>query len=235
MVSLAAENTTHTDTTGGTGSIGLSFERVAKRYGRLWALRHVSLSIAPGEFAALLGPNGSGKSTLIKLAAQAAKPTSGEIKWISDGRAIESSAEARARTGVVGHNSLTYDEMTAEENLEFFAKLYAVPEAQKRIDELLRDVGLAGRRTSLVRTFSRGMRQRLSIARALLPAPGLLLLDEPTTGLDQEALAWLAACLRQLHQGGCTILMSTHGASEVLSLATRTITLSAGSVAGGAA
>ncbi len=214
--------------------VGVSFERVSKRYGRLLALRNISLAIQPGQFVALLGPNGSGKSTLIKVAAQAAQPTSGEVHFTEvNGEAILSPKEARARIGLVGHNSLTYDDLTAEENLAFFAKLYGVADAVSRIGELLQAVGLGARKGSLVRTFSRGMRQRLSIARALLPLPGLLLLDEPTTGLDQSALSWLTEYLRQLHSGGCTILMSTHGASDVLALATRKINLDAGALADG--
>lgn len=197
----------------------------------MFALRHVSLTIVPGEFVALLGPNGSGKSTLIKIIAQAARPTSGTVSFVSRaGNVFEDKVEARARIGLVGHSSLTYDELTAEENLQFFGRLYGVENVPARMRELLEAVGLSARRSSLVRTFSRGMRQRLSIARALLPSPGLLLLDEPTTGLDQEALGWLAGYLRELHRSGCTVAMSTHGASEVLELATRRITLFSGAV-----
>lgn len=216
--------------------IGFSFARVSKRYGSIFALRNVSLEINPGEFVALLGPNGSGKSTIIKIAGQASRPTAGTVAYSNaGGGAIEDSTEVRSRIGMVGHASLTYDDLSAEENLHFFARLYSLPGIHDRTEALLAAVGLLPRRASLVRTFSRGMRQRLSIARALLPGPGLLLLDEPTTGLDQQALEWLAACLRDLHRSGCTIVMSTHGASEVLSLATRRILLDSGSVAGGAA
>ena len=211
--------------------LGVSFAAVSKRYGALHALRSVTLSIAPGEFVALLGPNGSGKSTLIKVAATLARPTQGTIHFTScDEQRIEAGADARARIGLVAHSTLVYDELTAEENLTFFARLYGVDAAASRVRELLASVGLAARSGSLVRTFSRGMRQRLSIARALLPSPGLLLLDEPTTGLDREAMQWLTACLRDLHRSGCTIVMSTHGASAVLDLATRTIELDAGAV-----
>ncbi|MBI3404092.1 MAG: heme exporter protein CcmB [Acidobacteria bacterium] len=207
--------------------IGVSFDRVTKRYGALFALRNIQLAIGPGEFVALLGTNGSGKSTLIKLAAMAARPTAGLLRFCTQsGAEISDPIEIRSRIGLVGHSSLTYDELTAEENLELFARLYAVPSRETKICKLLESVGLSTRRSGLVRTFSRGMRQRLSIARALLPSPGLLLLDEPTTGLDQDALEWLTECLGQLHATGCTIVMSTHGASAVLALAKRTVTLS---------
>lgn len=212
--------------------LGVSFDRVTKRYGALFALRNLSLNIQPGEFVALLGPNGSGKSSLLKAAATIVRPTSGAVSFNSQGGVrVENVLEARARIGLVGHSSLTYDDLTAEENLSLFAKLYGVENARVRIDELQAEVGLAERRNSLVRTFSRGMRQRLSIARALLPMPGLLLLDEPVTGLDTAAAEWLIECLRDLHSEGRTIVMSTHGASEALSLAGRTVTLAAGAVA----
>lgn len=216
------------------GGLGVSFQQVTKRYGLLLALRNVSVSIHPGEFVALLGPNGSGKSTLIKLGAQAARPTSGTISFTnSKGVVIASSVEVRSRMGLVGHSSLTYDDLSAEENLVFFGKLYGVENPAARATALLDEVGLLSRKKSLARTFSRGMRQRLSIARALLPAPGILFLDEPTTGLDQSAMGWFAEYLRNLHNRGCTILMSTHGTSDVLALATRTLHLEAGSVVSG--
>jgi len=213
--------------------MGVSFARVSKRYGALFAVRNVSLAIAPGEFVALLGPNGSGKSTLIRLAAQAARPTAGSVNFsLEGGRALVEPVEARAGIGLVGHSSLVYDELSAVENLQFFGKLYGVSNIPRRARELVEAVGLGKRADSLVRGFSRGMRQRLSIARALLHAPGLLLLDEPTTGLDQDALNWLTAYLRDLHHAGCTIVMSTHGASDVLALAKRRVMLEAGSIAG---
>lgn len=212
--------------------LGVSFDRVNKRYGLLFALRDLSLTITPGEFVALLGPNGSGKSTLLKAAATIVRPTTGTVQFhVPGGVPLGNLLEARARIGMVGHSGLTYDDLTARENLWFFAKLYGLEGAAVRIDELLNAVGLVQRQNSLVRTFSRGMRQRLSIARALLPSPGLLLLDEPSTGLDTDAMNWLITCLRNLQEKGCTIVMSTHGSSEALSLATRTVTLAAGAVA----
>jgi len=233
-VSLAvAENSAHSPVTRSSFEpLGVSFDRVTKRYGALFALRNLSLTIGPGEFVALLGPNGSGKSSLLKAAATIIRPTSGAVSFhFPRGVPVENLLEARARIGLVGHSSLTYDDLTAEENLSLFAKLYGVENPRARIDELVAAVGLEERRNSLVRTFSRGMRQRLSIARALLPTPGLLLLDEPATGLDTVATDWLIHCIRNLHSTGCTMVMSTHGASDALSLASRTVTLAAGAVA----
>jgi heme exporter protein A len=125
---------------------------------------------------------------------------------------------------------MVYDELTAEENLVLFARLQGVAEPAKRAEELLHEVGLFERRDSLVRTFSRGMRQRVAIARALLLAPGILLLDEPGTGLDPQGIAWLAETVRRMRDAGCTMLMSLHGESEISSLATRALRLDAGAI-----
>ena len=205
-------------------SIGLQFDQVEKRYGAVYALRNLTLGIAAGECVAIAGRNGSGKTTLLRVAAQLVRPGTGTVAYSG---ALE---VRRPKIGFVGHATMVYDELTAEENLLFFARLLGVANPGKHVAELLREVALADRKDSLVRTFSRGMRQRVAIARALLASPSLLLFDEPATGLDKESSAWLTEHLRKLRDSGCTILMSLHGESETARLATRAIRLEMGSV-----
>lgn len=210
------------------GGAVVSFRNAEKRYGPHIALRRLSLDIARGEFVALLGPNGSGKTTLLRMAATLVRPTSGAVAFPAYSR--DDAASIKRRIGMIGHFTMLYDELTAAENLAFFAQLYGLDEPRRRAAASLEPVGLATRANDLVRTFSRGMRQRLALARALLASPSLLLLDEPATGLDREGVAWLAAALAQLRADGATIIMSSHEQGEVLSLATRAIALRSGAV-----
>jgi heme exporter protein A len=206
---------------------GIRFENIDKRYGGLYAVRRVSLEIATGECVVLAGRNGSGKTTLLRIAARLVRPSSGSVTFQDSNK---NAIAAGSRVGFVAHATMVYDELTAEENLVLFARLLEIKEPAARGAALLAEVGLSDRRSSLVRTFSRGMRQRMAIARALLNDPAVLLLDEPATGLDPQAISWLAGTLRQLRDAGRTILMSLHGESEISALATRAIRLEAGSV-----
>lgn len=201
---------------------------LVKAYGYLPALRQLDLEIERGQFLALLGPNGSGKSTLLRLLAGLGRPTAGAIA-IGGWSLPQEVAAVRAQLGLVSHKTLLYDNLTAYENLQFFAQMYALPPARQaeRIPYLLERVGLHKRARDLVRTFSRGMQQRLSIARALLHEPAILLLDEPHTGLDQEAGHMLDALLLEAHGEGRTIVMATHHLDKA-ALAQRAVILARG-------
>jgi len=192
----------------------------------LFALRRLSLEISPGECVVLTGRNGSGKTTLLRIAAQIVRPTAGKLSFPG----APGGAGSKGRPGYVAHTTMVYDELSAEENLVLFARLHNVPEPEVRAEEMLREVGLYERRASAVRTFSRGMRQRIAIARALIHCPSVLLFDEPSTGLDPLGIAWLAKSLRDVHRAGCTVVMSLHGESEISALATRGVRLDAGTL-----
>ncbi len=213
-------------------NVMIEISDLTKIYGLLPVLKSLDLTIYQGEFVALLGPNGSGKSTLLRLMSGLSKPSQGTIRI--GGWEIPSEAMAvRAQIGMVSHKPLLYENLTAYENLNFFAKLYnlSAEVRETRIAELLRQVGLHKRADSLVRTFSRGMQQRLSIARALIHEPDVLFFDEPYTGLDQDAGDMLYGLLKDAHNTQRTIIMTTHQLQRVPQLATRAIILSRGKIA----
>jgi heme exporter protein A len=202
---------------------------LTKQYGFNMVLRGLDLTIRQGEFVTIIGPNGAGKSTLLKILATLLKPSSGSIK-VGGWELPTYADKIRRYIGLVSHHSLLYDDLTAVENLQFFAQLYDLPDSENRIKESLKLVGLASRQRDPVRTFSRGMLQRLTIARATLHEPDILLLDEPYTGLDQEASLVLDNLLKRESENGRTILMITHDLAHGVQICDRVLILHRGKI-----
>lgn len=191
-------------------------DKVWKYYGDYPALRDIDFRIEPGACLALLGRNGAGKTTLLKIVAGLSKPARGSITVLGGD---VSARQTRRRIGVLGHGIGIYDELTAIENLRLFARLYGLSNPAQAAASWLERTGLERVGDGLVREFSRGMRQRLAVARAFLHDPDLLLLDEPFTALDDRAIAVLQELLRGARERGRTIIMSTHQLREALELA----------------
>jgi heme exporter protein A len=207
----------------------IKVRRLVKRFGLKTVLSGLNLDVRPGEFVALLGPNGAGKTTLIRILASLSHPSLGEVS-VAGHKLPNQAAAVRARLGVVSHMPLLYGDLTAEENLRFYGKLYGIGGLNARVSEVLAMIGLESRRGDLVRTFSRGMQQRLAIGRAVMHEPDVLLFDEPHTGLDQDARTMLDAVLQEITRGGRTVLMTSHDLARSEALATRFDILSRGSI-----
>jgi heme exporter protein A len=208
----------------------IEVRHLVKSFGLRPVLRGLDLTVADGEFVALVGPNGAGKTTLLRILATLTRPSRGQVRI--DGFDLPAqSSDVRRRLGVVSHLPLLYGDLTAEENLRFYARLYDLPRMSQRVTDVLELVDLAARRRDLVRQFSRGMQQRLTIARAILHDPDVLLLDEPHTGLDQDASAMLDDVLRQVTAIGRTVVMTAHDLSRAADLASRIDILSRGVIA----
>jgi len=203
-----------------TQSTVIAVTGLTKTFGNLYALRNLSFSLNKGEFLTIFGPNGAGKTTLIRILSTITKASSGEIK-IADLSFEDDSEKLRRQIGVIAHQTFLYENLTAEENLRFYGKLYDVENLSKKIDTILSEVGLELRKRDFVRTFSRGMQQRLAIARAMLHEPSILLLDEPYTGLDQHSSVMLTNWLNRLRSSEQTILMVTHDLEQGMELADR--------------
>jgi heme exporter protein A len=202
---------------------------VSRQFGRRRALAHVSLTCRAGDIVGLLGPNGAGKSTLLGILSTLVRPTSGEVRYGAH-LASDAGDPLRACIGMLGHDLFLYGDLTARENLEFFGRLYGVADRKDRVDEALRHARLEDRAGDRVSAFSRGLRQRLALERALLHRPRLVLLDEPFTGLDDESGAVLAARLRSLRATGAIVLMATHDFESADGLVDRAVCLQAGRV-----
>ena len=186
----------------------LEIEDLVVRYGKALALEGATLVVEAGELVGVLGPNGAGKSTLLGVLSTLLAPTSGQVAYGNHGAAA--GAPLRARIGVLGHDLFLYPELTARENLRFFAELHGVPDPATRVAAALAQAVLETRADEPVSTFSRGMRQRVALERALIHHPRLVLLDEPFTGLDDASASALVARLRELRQSGAILVVATH-------------------------
>lgn len=218
----------------------IEVKNLVKSFGSKYALRGVNLRVMPGESLVVFGPNGAGKSTLVRILSSLSRPSNGTVR-IGGLDLLKHADGIRRYLGVVSHAPLLYDSLTAEENLRFFAGLYGMDRPEERIKAMLQRVGLYPRRGDLVRTFSRGMVQRMAIARALLHDPEVLLLDEPDTGLDPQAAEMLHGLLSELsRRPGAgdgtierprTIVTVTHSIERGLAIADKVIILANGRVA----
>jgi heme ABC exporter ATP-binding subunit CcmA len=213
-----------------TDGYAIEVKRLIKGYGEHYALRGIDLNVKWGDFLAVFGPNGAGKTTLINVLATLVKPSSGDVR-VSGFELREDSVMIRRQIGVVTHQTLLYDDLSAYENLRFYGKMYDVPSLTDRVRQLLAQVGLESRARDRVRTLSRGMQQRLAIARALIHDPPILLLDEPGTGLDQRASAMLESILSSTNNRQRAVVMTTHSLEQGLALSNRVAILKEGKIA----
>ncbi|ABB14316.1 ABC transporter ATP-binding protein [Carboxydothermus hydrogenoformans] len=205
----------------------IEVKNVTKKIGDKVILKNISFNVEDGQFITVLGPNGAGKSTLFKILSLLMKPTSGVIKI--NGIAVnEGGVALRKKLGVISHNSFLYDSLSARDNLLFYGKMYGVKNLEERVREVIQQVGLELSFYQQVKTFSRGMLQRLAIARCLLNDPEIVLFDEPYTGLDQQAIDILNNVLKTLKQRKRTILMITHNFEEGVELSDRILILNRG-------
>ena len=205
----------------------IKVRKLIKRFGFKTVLRGLDFDVEQGEFVALLGPNGAGKTTFLRILASLSRPSMGGVN-IAGYRLPDQASAVRRRLGVVSHLPLLYGDLTAEENLRFYGRMYGVVDLQERVKEVLDLVGLTHRRRDLVRTFSRGMQQRLAIGRAVLHDPEVMLFDEPHTGLDQDASSMLDTVLREVDARGRTVVMTSHDLARTADLASRFDVISRG-------
>lgn len=210
-------------------TLAINVQGLTKSFGTRLALRGIDLEIESGKSVVIFGPNGAGKTTLIRILATIMNPSSGTITF--DGLNLKSHAEEiRRRIGIVTHQTLLYNNLTAYENLEFYGRMFDVPELKKRIQELVSLVGMTSRLHDRVATLSRGMQQRVSIARALLHKPTILLLDEPETGLDQEAIPLIWDTMPDETGRKRTVILTTHNMERGIEVGERLLILDKGKI-----
>lgn len=205
----------------------IRIDDVTKYFGDFPAVRSVSLDLPRGSILALLGRNGAGKTTMLDMLAGVSMPSKGTIEIGGSNNAVD----RRRKVGILGHGQWLYDDLTATENLNFFAQLYDVPNPGPKINQWLEEAGLARFQTATVGEFSRGMKQRVAVARAFLHDPEILLLDEPWTALDDRAIEFLSAKILEAQRSGCTIVVCSHQLREALEVATDVAVLDRGRLA----
>ena len=209
---------------------------LVKSFGDTYALRGIDLAIPRGQLVAVIGPNGAGKTTFLRILAGLNRPSEGRVR-VAGHDVAQAPEAARRAVGFLSHQPLLYEDLSAEENLNFYGTMYGVPSTaagigvRDRAHELIDRVGLWPRRGSLVRTYSRGMKQRLAIARALLHDPPVLLLDEPYTGLDQQATEMLNGIFDEMEVGSRTVVLTTHNLEQGLAWCDRAVLLRDGRIA----
>ena len=202
---------------------------VVKAFGSRRALDGVDLRLPAGSFLTIFGPNGAGKTTLLRILATLSRPTHGEVRLFGVDALHDDPEPLRQRIGLISHRSMVYGDLTARENLMFIARLYGVPDARARVNELLELVELDHRANDQARTFSRGMTQRLSIARALVNDPDLMLLDEPYAGLDPHGMRLLDELLDRIRPGR-TFVMVSHDLERGFASCTHALIIARGQV-----
>lgn len=205
-------------------------EKLVKVFGHVKALNGIDLTVERGEFLTIFGPNGAGKTTLIKILTSQSKPTSGKVSLSGMELRAENLKKVRSIIGVISHSSFLYDDLSGYENLQFFSSMYDLKKDPSYLEGLLKDFGLWDRMDDSVRTYSRGMQQRLSIARALVHKPEIIFMDEPYTGLDHQAIGLLQKILSDIHSEGRTIIMVTHNLPRGLELSERVAIISSGRI-----
>lgn len=210
--------------------VAISARDIKKSFGFLEAVRGVSFDLQKGEFLTLFGPNGAGKTTLIRILSALTSPTSGSAS-VAGYNVLDGDLNLRKEIGVISHSSCLYSDLTAFENMLFYAKMYGLENPRERAAEVIEEAGLKARMYDRVRTFSRGMLQRLSIARATIHNPSVLFLDEPYTGLDQHASSQFKEYLKSLHTSKRTVLLTTHDISRGLEMCDRVAILVKGRLA----
>lgn len=216
-------------TASGTIASAARLAEACVRIGDRWALRDITIDLGLGTSLGVLGANGAGKSTLLRVMSTLLRPTRGSVELFP--RCVPVVRSPRHLVGFIGHQSMLYTELSARENLEFFARLYQLSNPRKRVADMLDLVELSSRSTDPVRNLSRGMTQRVAVARALLHAPKLVLADEPFTGLDERSRNIVTQCLLDQHRQGSALVMTSHDIDSTLSTAQRVLVLRDGATA----